>query len=275
MADRENKWEENLLCACGNRGDVPGGRIPMARIREKLDALEEAGDPAGAVRLLDYWLAEARQVGDRVGEALIENEYVGVHRKAGQGEEALLHGERALALMETCGLEGTVTAGTTRINLATACTAFGQPERAALLFAQAREIYEARLDPSDGRLGGLYNNMGLCMISLERFAEGRALFERALEVVRRHAGGEGEAAITCLNLADLASAEAEAAGDEDALVRAAEETEQLVARAWELLNAPELPRDAYYRFICGKCAPVMAHYGRLDWAEELQARAET
>lgn len=274
MAEKNRDWKENECCGCGNRGDVPGGRIPMTRIREKLDALEAAGNHDGAVRLLNYWLAEAQTVGDSTGEALIENEFVGLYRKAGEGEAALQHGDRALEMLAVSGLEETVTAATTRINVATACTAFGRAERAAELFEKARIIYEARLDPADGRLGGLYNNMGLCMIPLKRFSEGRVLFEKALEVMSRVPNGEGESAVTCLNLADLVSAEAEEKGDEDSLIRAAEETEGLVVRAWQLLNTPTLPRNAYDRFICGKCAPVMAFYGRLDWAEALQARAE-
>ena len=112
------------------------------------------------------------------------------------------------------------------------------------------------------------------MIQLKRFADGRKLFEQALQIMGQIPNGEGEAAVTCLNLADLVSAEAEAAGDEDALICAAAETENLVEKAWQLLNTPTLPRDEYYRFICEKCSPVMAHYGRLDQAEELQARAE-
>lgn len=274
MDEKNKDWKENECCSCGNRGDIPGGRIPMARIREKLDALEAAGDHDGALRLLNYWLAEAKTVGDSTGEALVENEFVGFYRKAGEGEEALQHGDRALKMLVVSGLEDTVIAATTRINVATACTAFGSSERAAKLFEEARIIYEARLDQADGRLGGLYNNMGLCMISLKRFAEGRALFEQALKVMSRVTNGEGESAVTCLNLADLVSAEAEEKGDEDSLIRAAKETEGLVVRAWQLLNTPTLPRNAYDRFICGKCAPVMAFYGRLDWAEALQARAE-
>ena len=273
MAEREKNGQEGIFCACGNRGDVPGERVNLRRIREKLDALEAAGDTEGAARLLNYWIAEAQFIGDRTGEALLENEFVGMYRKAGRGAEALRHGDRALSLLEAGGLEDTVTAGTTRINVATACTAFGQEERACLLFEQARKIYEARLDATDERLGGLYNNMGLCMISLGRFAEGRQLFDQALAVMSTVPCGEGEAAVTCLNLADLSSAEAEAAGDEESLIRAAEETERLVERAWALLNTSTLPRDAAYRFICEKCAPVMAHYGRLDWAEALRKRA--
>ena len=274
MADFRKEDYDLELCACGNTGSVPGGRINLTRVRERLDALEEAGDTEGAVRLLDYWLEEAREIRDRVGETLIENEYVGLYRKAGRGEESLRHGERALSLLEEYGLENTVMAGTTRINVATACTAFDRPERGMALFEDAREIYEGALAPDDGRLGGLYNNMGLCAAGLGRFAEGRKLYEQALQAVARTRDGEGEAAMTCLNLADLVSAEAEGREDEDALIQAAEETERLVEKAWMLLNTPSLPHDSYYRFICDKCAPVMAHYGRLDYAEELEKRAK-
>ena len=149
MAEREKNGQEGIFCACGNRGDVPGERVNLRRIREKLDALEAAGDTEGAARLLNYWIAEAQFIGDRTGEALLENEFVGMYRKAGRGAEALRHGDRALSLLEAGGLEDTVTAGTTRINVATACTAFGQEERACLLFEQARKIYEARLDATD------------------------------------------------------------------------------------------------------------------------------
>ncbi len=265
------KEDYELQCSCGNRGSVPGGRINIVRVREKLDALEAAGDIPGAERLLEYWLAEARNVGDTVGEILVENEMIGMYRKAGRGEESLLHGDRALKLLREYGLEDHVMAATTRINMATACTAFGREKEAWDLFQEARALYEKQLSPTDGRLGGLYNNMGLSAMSLGRFQEGRELFALALQVTSRVPHAEGEAAMTCLNLADLVSAEAEAAGDEDSLIRAAEETEELVDRAWELLMTPDLPRDGYYRFICDKCAPVFDHYGRLEEAEKLRS----
>ncbi len=271
MAEMKKEDYEAVPCCCGNRGSIPGSRINMVRVREKLDALEAAGDIPGAGRLLEYWLAEARGVADRTGEVLLENEMVGMWRKAGEGEKSLLHGEKALALLAEYGLEDTVMAGTTRINMATACTAFGREEEAWNLFEEAREIYERLLNPEDGRLGGLYNNMGLSAMSLGRLAEGRELFGKALEVMKKVPGGEGEAAVTCLNLADLASMEAEGQEDEESLIRAAEETETLVDRAWELLGTPSLSRDTYYRFLCDKCAPVFEHYGRLEEAEKLRA----
>ena len=272
MAEIRKEDFTSPACSCGNTGSVPGGRINLVRVRDRLDALQASGDSAGALRLLDYWLAEARGNGDQPGEILIENEYIGFHRKAGEGGPALAHGERALRLLAEYGLEGTVTAGTTRINLATACTAFGETEKAWALFREAREIYEKNLPRDDSRLGGLYNNMGLCAADLGFFSEGKALYADALRIMEGIPNGEGEMAITCLNLADLISAESEGAESEEDLIRAAEETETLVDRAWQLLNTPGLPRNAWYRYICEKCAPVMAHYGRLEEAKSLSER---
>ena len=264
---------ENPQCACGNRGARPGSRIEIGRVRERLDQLQDAGDSAGAERLLDYWLAEARQAGDQTGEILIENEYVGFFRKTDRGDEALAHGERGMALLAEAGMEDTVTAATTRINLATACVAFRQPERGMKLFREARELYERLLKPEDSRLAGLYNNMGLCAAELGAWTEGRELFRKALAMGEKTPEGKGEAAITCLNMADLVSAEYAEAEDEESLTHAAEEIDALTERAWRLLNAEDLPRDDYYRFICGKCAPVFGYYGCLEYQEELEKRS--
>ncbi len=244
----------------------------MNRVRRKLDELQGAGDERGAARLLEYWLAEARQASDSVGETLVENEFVGFFRKAGRGEEALAHADRAVSLLGEYGLEDTIMAGTTRINAATACTAFGLPEKAMLLFREARTIYENLLTEEDSRLGGLYNNMGLCAMRLSRYDEARRLFEKALAAVRRIPGNEAEQAVTLLNMADLVNEEA-GGGDEDALIAAAEETERLCDEAWNLLDSPSLPRDEDYRFYCSKCAPVFGHYGYLDRERQLLARA--
>ena len=272
MADGMKKEDYTENCECGNPGAVPGGRIDIGRVTAKLDELQDEGDFAGAERLLGYWLAEAKSISDQVGEILIENEHVGFYRKRGQGPEALAHAERAVSLLKTYGMEDTVTAGSTWINAATACTAFAQPEKAMEMFEKARAAYEKRLPEDDGRLGGLYNNMGLCAAALKRYPEGRKLYSDALKVMGRVKNGESEAAITCLNLADLLNEEA-GGGDEEALIKAAEETEQLVEKAWEMLNTPSLPRDAYYRFICGKCAPVFGHYGYLEYERLLKERA--
>ena len=265
--------EKNSDCGCGNRGSRPGDRISLARVRQRLDELQDQGDLQGAERMLDYWLKEAGLLGDEVGEIEIENEYIGFFRKAGEGKASLQHAERALFLVRQAGLENSVTEATTQINSATAYLAFQKPERAWELFCEAKKTYEAQLQPEDGRLAGLWNNMGLAASELGKYREAEDLYAHALEIMTVLPGGEGDAAITCLNLADAVFAEAEDSGSEEEQIRATERIDSLIEKAWALLQSPELPRDSYDRFVCGKCAPVFGYYGYLDYERRLEERS--
>jgi tetratricopeptide (TPR) repeat protein len=179
---------------------------------------------------------------------------MGLHRKCGRRDEALAAADEALALVESLGLAGSVSAGTTLINAATVCKAFGMAERALPLFARARELYEAHLAPDDRRLGGLYNNMGLALADLERYAEARDCYGRAAAVMDRVPDGQLDKAVTLLNLADLEESER-------GPLEAEEAVSALLAEAEALIDTPSLPRDGYYAFVCEKCAPVFGHYG--------------
>ena len=148
----------------------------------------------------------------------------------------------------------TVTAGTTWVNCGTVREAFGDSEGALVWFELARENYEKNLPPKDGRLGGLYNNMGLALASCRKFPECMEMFRKALSVMAGQPNGELEQAITQLNMADALEAELGSEGAEALLPEYLDE-------AARLLDAPHLPRDGYYAFVCGKCAPVFGHYG--------------
>ena len=263
----------NPVCKCGNRGSRPGERINMTRVRQRLDQLQDEGDLQGAERMLDYWLAESRMIRDEIGEIEIENEYIGFFRKAGKGEEALKHAERALLLIGQTGMENSIIAATTRINSATACVAFQQTQRAWSLFNEARNGYEALLKPEDSRLAGLYNNMGLAATELGRYGEAKELYEKALEIVTAVPGHEGDAAITWLNMADLVHAEGEASHDEEKEILAAEQIDGLIDKAWTLLQSLNPTRNDYDRFVCEKCAPVFGYYGYLDYEQQLRNRS--
>ena len=45
-------------------------------------------------------------------------------------------------------------------------------------------------------------------------------------------------------------------------------------KAWENLNAPELPHDGYHAFTISKCAPTFDRFGYFLYAGELKKRAE-
>ena len=179
----------------------------------------------------------------------------------------MAHADAADALVRGLQMEETVTAGTTWVNAGTVHEAFGDPVGSLDFFEKARENYERNLPESDGRLGGLYNNMALALTSCGRWEEARRMYRKALRVMEQQEHGEPEQAITWLNLADALEAEL---GPEEA----AEYTGEYLDRAEELLNTPDLPRNGYYAFVCEKCAPVFGHYGYFAAEAELRKRVK-
>jgi tetratricopeptide (TPR) repeat protein len=240
--------------------------VPQRRILEKLDEYLDRRDYAGAERHLLYWMEEALQCRDDRGRLMIANELIGHYRKQGQRDKAFARIAEALELLETLSLTAGETAGTTCVNAATACSAFGEDERALELFVRARGIYESLPQAAPELLGGLYNNMGLTLTALGRFAEAFQLYDKALAEMEKTPDGTLERAITCLNMADAWEA-CGAAGAE-------EKIGSLLDRAYALLLDPAPPRDGYYAFVCEKCAPGFAHYGYAEAAQELTDLAE-
>ena len=246
---------------------APAESVPQQRIADKLDEYLSRRDDAGAERHLLYWLEEARQGGDRRGELFVCNELIGHYRKNNRRDEAFRFSERALALLNELGLRSGVTAGTTLVNAATACSAFEEYERALALFRAARTAYESGPEPAPNLLGGLYNNMALACKELGRYEEAYELYEMAMNKMAEVPGGALEQAITCLNVADTVAAEL---GSEAGEQRIAE----LLDRAYALLQDESAPRDGYYAFVCEKCAPGFSYYGYFAAAEELRQTAE-
>ena len=214
-----------------------------------------------------YWASEAEALGDKRGLFSVADEQMGLYRKLGKREEAYGAVNKALALVKELEMEKSVAAATAYLNAATVYKAFGEPEMAMPLFADARGIYEKELPATDGRLGGLYNNTALSLCDLGRYAEARELYEKAIAVMSKVENGELDAAITWLNLADLAAAE-------KGYEAAEKEIGECLEKAEELLNAPSLPRDGYYAFVCEKCASVFDFYGRFLTAKELKERSQ-
>lgn len=241
--------------------------VPQQRILEKLDDYMSRRDYAGAERHLLYWLEEAELGGDQRGELVVCNELIGHYRKTGVRDKALLYADRALALLDALDFDGTVSAGTTYVNAATACSAFGENERAFTLFEKARAVYESLPQTQKHLLGGLYNNMALVCAALGRYGEAFALYDKALAAMAEVPGGVLEQAITCLNMAD-------AVAGEQGLEAGEERIFALLDRAEALLHDPSVPHNGYYAFVCEKCAPSFAYHGYFLTAEQLREEAK-
>ena len=253
-----------LLDMSRSQKNVPSRTVPMGRIVEKLDEYLSREDWAGAERHLDYWLKDAEAGGDQKGALAIEGERMGLFRKRGREKEALEAVSHALALIKALEMEGSITAATTCVNIATVYKTFGRSEEALPYFLRAQQIYEAELKGGDARLGGLYNNMALALTDLTRYDEALACYRKALSVMALVTGGELERAVTCLNLADLYAAR-------DGYEAAEERIQSLLDEGRALLDTPSLPRDGYYVFVAASCAPTFRVYGRFADADELEA----
>jgi len=267
--DKEDYLEPNcVLCGEPYGAEPKIKSVPQQRIMEKVDDYMSRRDYAGVERHLLYWLEEAKLGRDKKGELMIRNELIGHYRKVLDREKALLHVDAALALLDEMDFSGTISAGTTYVNAATACNAFGENERALGLFRKARETYESIPTLKPELLGGLYNNMALTLVSMKRFREADGLYQKALETMARAENGALEQAITYLNMAN-------AAEDEKGLVDASEAIDADLLNAQELLDTPDVPRNGYYAFVCEKCAPTFAYYGWFAYEAELKERAKS
>lgn len=239
--------------------------IPRDRVLDKLDSLLRSNDYAGGKRLLQYWLSEAEYTRDNHGVLLMENELMGLCRKLGEKEQALRYARDALNQVQKMGIEDNVGAATTYLNSATVCKAFGLPEDALQLFQKAQTIYERDLSPTDDRLGGLYNNMGLALVDLKQFRKAEALYQKAITVMQAVPEKEPEQAITYLNLATAAEME-------HGLSQAQPMIADYVQKAMACMEIGKDRSDGNYAFVCEKCATVFGYYGYEDYALQLKER---
>ena len=262
--------EDYLESACLLCGEPYGAKeihaIPQQRIIEKMDEYMSRRDYAGVERHLAYWLEEARLERDLRGEFYICGELVGHYRKTGEREKMIIYAAREIELIRILGFEGTVSAGTAYVNVATAYNAFGDNEKSMELFVKAKEAYENANCADPDLLGGLYNNMALACVSLSKFDEADEYFKKALEIMENAPQGELECAMTLLNMADAAEARWGAEEAEGKIYG-------LLDRARAYFDGDH-PRDGYYAFVCEKCSPSFEYYGYFADAKELSRRAE-
>ncbi len=271
----EFDYKEPQCALCGGRefynpkDSDTLGTIPVARIIEKVDDCYERGNLNEALRMLNYWRAEAIALRDYRGQISVNNELVGVHRKLGDETEALEIVEETLMLVDKLGIAETVSGATILLNCATDLKAFGQSERALPMYKAVEEVYLANLDAGDDMLAGLYNNYALCFVDLEMYKDAEGYYHKALEVKRAVKDGELESAITYVNLAHMYEVCAD-----DTSVKESLDT------AVRLLRTPDLPHNGYYAFVLEKCVPSLEYFGYTEdavyfsqLAGEIYARA--
>ncbi len=257
----------NFGCAsCGYKQkdpDKPLGHIPVSRIIEKLDVCFSKNDMAEAGRLLDYWRKEAVSLRDARGELTVVSEQIGYFRKTAEKDKALEAVARAVELIG-CSPEN-VSDGTILLNAATTLKAFGKAEEALPLYGQTFALYEKFLANDDVLFAGYFNNYGLALADMERYAEAEEAYQKALGIVLAKPESRLDGAVTYLNMAHMYPY-----WDE----KSPRDIKDCLQKAQEILEDPKNTRNGYYAFVLSKCAPSFREFGKAEIAEKMEKLSE-
>ena len=229
-----------------------------------LDALYAEGREAEAEGFLEAKLQAARAGGDWRAELSMLSELLGQYRRSMSEEKGLRTVNEALSLIREHRMGQTVSAATVMLNAATTLKCFHHAAESIPIFTHVARVYADNLDPADYRFAGLYNNMALSYDDVDDVQSAERFFMLALKTIEQTEHPENDSAVTWCNLAEMygkRDLEDERVGD-------------CLEMAWDLLNAPGLPRDGYHAFTISKCAPTFDYYGYFVYAKELRERAE-
>ncbi|MBR5236917.1 MAG: tetratricopeptide repeat protein [Clostridia bacterium] len=252
-------------CSTCNKAKMASRHIPVQRVIEKLDRFFDTNDLAGARSLLEYWQAEAQSVGDASGELSIVNEMLGLYRKTAEKEKGQNAVARALELLALTGKAETISGATILINAATTSKAFDEPEKAVLLYEKATKIYkDCGVLEDDLQFAALYNNFAITLVDLENFERAKEFYEKAIAITSRQVESLLDCAVSYVNLAHLYE---RWQGIEN------EHIEPCLKKAEALLGDERLNQNAYYAFVCEKCAPSFDYFGYFMLAKKLNDKA--
>lgn len=229
----------------------------------ELDRLQNSGHLTQAQALLEHWVSAAGSEGDWRSELSLQSELMGLHRRTGDKAAASAAVERGLELIRIHRLGGTLSGATIMLNAATTMKFLGLSADALPIFRHVSRVFADKLDPSDYRFAGLYNNMALSMEDVGDFDGAERHFFAALSVIEKCTFPGNDAAVTWCNLAELY----ERMGLDNKI-------ESALDKAYACLTDPELPRDGYHAFTLSKCIPTFDRLGYFIYVKALGERLE-
>ena len=242
---------------CRESIDVPG-------IIRELDGLYNSGRENEAQSFLETKLHESRKIGDWRGELSMLSELLGQYRRSMSEKKGLDCAADAMALIREHRMGETVSGATVMLNAATTMKCFGRAAESIPIFCHVSRVYSDKLDPTDYRFPGLYNNMALSYADTGDIASAERFFKLALKLIAAIPNSGNDMAVTYCNMAEMYGR----------LDLEDERIYDCLEKAWECLNEPSLPKDGYHAFTISKCAPSFDYFGYFLYARELKERAE-
>lgn len=175
----------------------------ITEFMKKLDELYQKKQFSGIESYLSNGINDALGRHDEGTALILLNELMGYYRSVSRHADCAKAAEKALALICSMGLEGTVNHGTTLLNAATGLRAAGENDRAEEAYRKAQAILESQLPAEDYRLASLYNNMSLLYAAMGRLELAAEYARKALERIEQNPDAQAELAISLSNLGGM------------------------------------------------------------------------
>lgn len=175
----------------------------ITEFMKKLDELYQKKQFSGIESYLSNGINDALGRHDEGTALILLNELMGYYRSVSRHADCAKAAEKALALICSMGLEGTVNHGTTLLNAATGLRAAGENDRAEEAYRKAQAILESQLPAEDYRLASLYNNMCLLYAAMGRLELAAEYARKALERIEQNPDAQAELAISLSNLGGM------------------------------------------------------------------------
>ena len=175
----------------------------ITEFMKKLDELYQKKQFSGIESYLNNGINDALGRHDEGTALILLNELMGYYRSVSRHADCAEAAEKALALICSMGLEGTVNHGTTLLNAATGLRAAGENDRAEEAYRKAKAILESQLPAEDYRLASLYNNMSLLYAAMGRLELAAEYARKALERIEQNPDAQAELAISLSNLGGM------------------------------------------------------------------------
>ena len=131
------------------------------------------------------------------------NEMLGYYREIGQHEKAVEYAKELYRIINNSDAKGTLAYGTTLLNIANAYRAAGLLNESMRYHNEAKDIYNANLEPGDYEYASLYNNMSLLFIAMGDEESATDCLERAISIVGSYPEKYVELATSYVNLASV------------------------------------------------------------------------
>lgn len=234
----------------------------ITEFMKKLDELYQKKQFSGIESYLNNGINDALGRHDEGTALVLLNELMGYYRSVSRHADCAKAAEKALALICSMGLEGTVNHGTTLLNAATGLRAAGENDRAEEAYRKAQAILESQLPAEDYRLASLYNNMSLLYAAMGRLELAAEYARKALERIEQNPDAQAELAISLSNLGGMYTR-----------LGKADRARQCLERAVRLFEQLPGGDDPHYPAALCALAELHFHQGEPEKSAELFRRA--